>query len=259
MPERRGRRALAALAVGAVALALAGCSVTGEIVFEHDTTHLDLRISQPVVAGQESPCDGMPPASITVTEHSVADGVVSCRLTGSLPQGGDSDPGLVTVSNGHVFLAIPADALTALDPGTVTLDVTTVFPGATVVASSGGGVGTDRVRWHDLPALRRTGIAVTARTDTDLAWVLPAGLGLGGGAAFVALVRGLALALVGRRDETAGPPPVRRRPRWADLIAAPLPTPTEPSRRVTDVEGRPTARPVKHQPEDPGAWAPDAR
>lgn len=257
--RRKTPRVMVALAVAAGALALAGYSVTGEIVFDPDATHLDLRISQPMVPGDSSPCDGSPSASISVTERSVTHGVLSCRLTGSLPRGTDSDPGLATHSNGHVFFSIPTGYLTELDPTTVTLDVTTVFPGGTVVASSGGGVGTDRVRWHDLRALQNSGVAATARTGVDTDWILPATLGLLGGAAFVGLVRGIALALVGPRDEPSGPPRVRRRLHWGDIVAAPLPTTAQPSRRVRDAESRPAARPPKHQPEDPEAWAPEGR
>ena len=247
------------LGLAAAALALTGCSITGEVVLDRDATHLDLRLSHPLQPGMDSPCEEASggPTFISVSERSVDDGVVSCRLTGSLPRGGDVDRAFITRSNNHLFLAIPPDYFGAVEPASV-VDITAVFVGGTVVASSEGEVGADRVRWRDLSALQNDGMAATARVGPDASWIMPAALGLGAGASFVGLVRALALGLVGLRDEPPDLQRVRRRPRWAGFIAASLPLPDEPAVR-TDLPERTRDRPLRARDEDPEAWAPDRR
>ena len=261
---RRTTSRRAALAAGAIlaALALTGCDATGDVVVGAETVSLDVRVSHGIAEFVDgvSPCYGSARTSLLVVSDVVsAGGRVDCRLTAELPRDelGNVPDVTVRTAGGHVFLTLPSYAFQAIEPDS-TLDLTTTFADAEVVAASGGEVVGDRVRWRSLLDLQDGGMGVTLRVAPGVpGWLVPGALGLGLGFALVAAVRGLALALVGRRDEP--PDPVHGYPRRRQGLPFRRPAPTTGAHGAdgSSLAPAPRARPTApRDPDDSGQWAP---
>ena len=196
---------------------------------------------------------------LVVSDVVSAGGRVDCRLTAELPRDelGNVPDVTVRTAGGHVFLTLPSYAFQAIEPDS-TLDLTTTFADAEVVAASGGEVVGDRVRWRSLLDLQDGGMGVTLRVAPGVpGWLVPGALGLGLGFALVAAVRGLALALVGRRDEP--PDPVHGYPRRRQGLPFRRPAPTTGAHGAdgSSLAPAPRARPTApRDPDDSGQWAP---
>ncbi|WP_300083283.1 hypothetical protein [Propioniciclava sp.] len=225
------RRAAAALGAAALAVALAGCDVSGTLTVSEEEVGFD--VTAVIRAGAVPRCPSLAVRSVATVENR-GDGRVACHYTGaaSLANGVlENDFGSVTVAGDLATVrGWPLREQIPWPEDLESLDLTVVFPAE--VSAANGDIHAAAVRWTDADSMAQRGlVAVARRTPADLGPVL---WGLGAAAA----------GLVGTLSVAAW-----RRARGD-------------SRRVVDEpggRGSPLVEPVgcDDPPEDPAAWAPD--
>ncbi len=186
------RRLVATLGVGAAALALAGCEVSGTVDVGTDATVIDLTF----VTRSGPNCVAAPTDLVLERVGTTADGAPICRLTGTLRD--DSvdararhflDRYTVT-ERGTLFVTVPASVFSAGGVESLTaIDLTVRTPGAVRIAGEGARVTGTGVVVFDARAVRAQGLTLVAGRRPG---VPPALAWAAGG-----LVVGLTLALAG--------------------------------------------------------------
>lgn len=230
------RRTLLALGLAMGVGLLTGCSVTGEVWLGPEDVRVDLQVSHANDDGPQLCRDEL--FTTPDLDRSPIDsprGTLACRITGTLAL---TDPHasnwFISTFDDHVVMQMgPVDPV----PDDAAIDLTVHVPGEVVAVGGGGVVDGTTVRWTDITAIQKQGLALTARTRPGLPdWLAPASGGL-----VLGLLGVAAIPLLRRlRAKVDADPMVDAHPADSDDLPPPEPTPTpEP----------------ELPPEDPEVWS----